>query len=154
MLRPHMIRLLVAAAFLAVITGCSSETSVSGKVTYKGAPVTAGSVTLVASNGQVYSGNLGPDGTYQIAGVPTGEVQIAVVGANAASGNKPPPARGGGGAGGPAGASRGGGAGNPEGQTPVAQATGPVLPKEYGDPRTSGLTGKVKAGEPLNIDLN
>ncbi|HEX3149040.1 MAG TPA: hypothetical protein VHR66_13245 [Gemmataceae bacterium] len=151
MLRHISIRLFVGTALLALVAGCNSQTSVSGKVTYKGTPVSTGSVTLVASNGQVYTGNLNSDGTFQISDVPTGEVQIGIVGANPGSGNKPPPARGGRG---PAGVGRGGGEGNPEGRGAAEQGTGPVIPAQYGDPRTSGLTGKVKAGEPLNIDLN
>ena len=146
------IRLLIVSSLLATIVGCETKTSVSGKVTYQGAPVTAGSVTLVASSGNVYTGNLNPDGTFTIPDVPTGDVQVAVVGANAAGGNKPPPARGAGPVG-AKGVGRGEGAGNPEALPPPPVATGPVLPKQYGDPRTSGLTAKVKAGEPLNIDL-
>jgi hypothetical protein len=153
------VRSLAAAAVVALVAGCGSSTNVTGKVTYKGNPVSTGSITLVASNGTVYSGVLGTDGTFSIPDVPTGDVQVAVVGANPATGTKPPPAgrSAGGGGGGPTpGVGRGGpapgGVETAPSETPPV-ATGPVLPPEYGDPRTSGLTAKIKAGQPLNIDL-
>lgn len=158
------IRFLVLAGIIVAMAGCESSTVVTGKVTYKGEPVSTGSVTLVAKSGAVFTGNLNTDGTFSIPAVPTGEVQIAVVGANPGAGTKPPPPGRGQKGGGPAGIGRGGSAPKdgeapppptPGGSlgAPAPAPKGPVLPAEYGDPRTSGLTGRVKSGEPLNIDL-
>lgn len=148
---------LAGAAVLMMVSGCGSTTNVTGKVTYKGMPVSTGSITLVASNGTAYSGILGTDGSFSIPGVPTGEAQVAVVGANpAAAVPAPPPPPGLPGGGGGGGLGRGSPA--PEGietgpPQPPAIANGPVIPPQYADPRTSGLTVKIKAGEPVSIDL-
>jgi hypothetical protein len=131
--------------------GCSSSTEVKGTVKYKGTPVAGGSITLVASDGTVHSGTLGPDGSFSIPGVPTGDVRVAVVAAIAPSDPTPPKS--------PRGPAGEGVAGRkprePDPGAPPApkKGTGPVVPTEYGDPRTSGLTATIKAGEPLNIEL-
>jgi len=151
------LRLLFASAFLATMVGCSSSTIVNGKVTYKGVAVSAGSITLVDSNGNVYSATLSSDGTFSIPAVPTGTVQVAVVGSNSTTGTKPPPAgRGKGGSSSVVGRD-GTPSENPDTgppPPPTPKASGPVLPQQFADPRTSGLTATIKAGQPVNIDLN
>jgi hypothetical protein len=145
------LRLLALAAVLAA--GCNSTADITGKVTYKGAPLSGGSLTLVASDGNVFSAQLLSDGTFTITGVPTGDAKIAVVGGSPGAGVKQPPA----GRGGPraAAAGRGGPKENSEAAPPepAGPPPGPVLPSQYGDPNSSGLTVKVKAGQPINIDL-
>src|SRR4051794_30299750 len=86
------LRLLALSAVLAA--GCNSSTDVTGKVTYKGAPMSGGSLTLVASDGNVFSAQLNSDGTFSMVGVPTGDAKIAIVGGSPAAGTKPPAGRG------------------------------------------------------------
>jgi hypothetical protein len=148
------LRLVAASGLLALVAGCGSVTDVTGKVTYKGAPLPGGAITVVASDGTVHSGNVGADGTFALTGVPTGKAKIAVVAGSAAQ-NKPPPNRGGdGGPGKGMGSSgRGPREANPEAPAAPPTPTGPVLPAQYGDPSTSGLTVTITAGQPVNIDL-
>lgn len=58
--------------------------TVSGKVTWKGAPLTEGTITFVnPQQGLPYSASIGPDGSYALVGpfngaIPVGEYQVAV----------------------------------------------------------------------------
>jgi hypothetical protein len=65
--------LLVCATTVLALTasGCGhGSAEVSGTVTYAGQPVTGGSVILYCSDGQIFCGNIAPDGTYSIPNVP------------------------------------------------------------------------------------
>jgi hypothetical protein len=141
-------RAALVVAVLAFTSGCGSRTAVTGKVSYRGAPVSGGSVTLVASDGTAYAGTIQADGTYSISDVPTGSVRIGVAGpAKPGAGSRV----------GPSGRADAGAIGRGKAPDAPAEETkappGPPVPDNYLDPRTSGLTGTVKAGEPLNIDL-
>src|SRR5687768_5398937 len=67
----------LAVAGLIFLTGCGAKTStVSGKVTYQGQPVTGGSVTLMpqsggegtpAASGKPAAANVQPDGSFTMA---------------------------------------------------------------------------------------
>lgn len=122
-----------------IAMGCGTKASnVSGKVTYKGQALTAGTVTLIPSDGVVRTGTIGTDGSYKIENVPAGAVKIGVT-TPAARGNKPPP----------------GGRGETPAPAAPAPAAGAVsVPENYRDAATSGLTGEVKAGEPLDIKID
>ncbi|AMV29612.1 hypothetical protein VT84_34780 [Gemmata sp. SH-PL17] len=70
-------------AFLAGlgVLGCGSKTptgEVYGTVTYKNAPVSAGTVKFIPEKGEPVSADLGPDGTYRATGVPAGKAKIAI----------------------------------------------------------------------------
>jgi hypothetical protein len=62
---------------LAICTGCSSKGTVSGKVTYQGKPVPAGTIIFVPQAGGGFSANI-RDGEYKIEHLPEGPVKIAV----------------------------------------------------------------------------
>jgi hypothetical protein len=155
-------------AVVLALSGCGGTTSVSGKVTHDGKPVVWGGVTLVDSTGTYHQGDIKPNGTYQIDNVPTGPVKIGV------TSPKPPeekPGRGGKTA--PGGNAAAGGGKGPAGQpedprekflrdqgiTPNQPPPPPppgawfALPEKARDPMTSGLTGTVAAGKPLDIDV-
>jgi len=68
----------VLAVFLAVNTGCGGSTgTVTGKVSFQGKVVSAGTVILLAEDGTKVSTRIRPDGTYR-ASLPVGFVKIAV----------------------------------------------------------------------------
>jgi hypothetical protein len=72
---------LVAAVCLglAALAGCEKgRATVSGKVTFNGQALTAGTVSFVAGPNRVGSDVIHPDGTYTIADAPIGDVTITV----------------------------------------------------------------------------
>lgn len=71
--------LLVAALLATTLPGCSQSTgTVSGKVTFQGQPVAAGSVTFIHADGPTRSGSI-REGSYSVAKVPAGACTILVV---------------------------------------------------------------------------
>jgi hypothetical protein len=61
------------------VAGCGkSSSSVSGKVAYKGQPVKGGIVTFFGNNNWTGNSAISEDGSYSIAQVPKGTVQITV----------------------------------------------------------------------------
>jgi len=67
---------------LVLVIGCRSKNpnaaaSVSGKVTYKGAPVPGGSIVFRPQSGN-YAGGLTPDGSYSITDMPSGDMTVTV----------------------------------------------------------------------------
>jgi hypothetical protein len=67
-----------------LVLGCSkgggANSSVHGKVTYKGAPVTAGSVRFHPADGSggEYKGFINKSGEYSVVGLPSGEMIVTV----------------------------------------------------------------------------
>jgi hypothetical protein len=117
-------------------SGCGSSTSVSGKVSYKGAPVKGGTVTFYNASNWTGSSPISADGSYKIDKVPSGPVKIAVEtktakpNPRAARMPQPPPDA-------PA---QGGiyGGGDPDRYVQI--------PDKYEDKDRSGLTYDVKSG--------
>jgi hypothetical protein len=63
------------------LPGCGlAGGQISGKVRFNGSPVKSGWVTLTYTNGNhaPVSGFIQPDGTYRIAGCPSGEARVTV----------------------------------------------------------------------------
>jgi hypothetical protein len=127
--------------------GCEpTKTTASGTVTYRGKPVTWGSVALVAADGVTYPGVLQADGSFRIPGVPVGPARVLV-----RNPDEPPVLKG-----------------------RVARVTGPApddrkvpqflpplaieewvpVPEKYADPARSGLSVEVRPGRPLQIQLD
>jgi hypothetical protein len=73
---------LLVALVLGLVAGCAKNpqapAKVSGSVTYKGNPVTAGNVTFHSQDKGSYNTSLSPDGTYKITDVPKGELVVTV----------------------------------------------------------------------------
>jgi len=123
-----------------VAAGCGSGSgSVSGKVTYKGAPVTGGNLTFIPPAGlATISVPINEDGTYSAAKVPAATVKICVE----TESIKPKPG------------------GTPKYQPPPGATpppgylSGPVIkgvyvkiPDKYANPDTTDLTYTVKSGK-------
>jgi hypothetical protein len=58
--------------------GCGKSGTVSGKVSYHGETLGSGTVLFFAPGQKSVKSEIAPDGTYTIAGIPTGTVKIAV----------------------------------------------------------------------------
>jgi hypothetical protein len=151
--------LLTLPLFLVVVSGCKTSRTpakVSGKVTYKGEPVPAGSITFhPKEGGGTYPYTLNPDGTYSGSDLPTGEMVVTVE--TESANPKAHSLEYGGG--------KGKGAGPneymkkmkergmvPEG--PANKGTYVPIPKKYADPKTSDLRADLKKGNnPNDFDL-
>src|SRR5262249_61153005 len=75
---PNRVMRWLALALLAGACGCA-RTTVQGTVTYRGRPVTHGSVIFLSADRTVRSGVIGPTGTYTVTGVHPGPVKIGVI---------------------------------------------------------------------------
>lgn len=100
------------------LTGCGgdSATTVHGKVTYKGQPVTSGLINFQLSGGKVYGGEIGSDGSYSYE-LPPGEYRVRID----APGPRPPWKEG----------------------DPEPKPTPRLAPEKYADYASSGLTATV-----------
>jgi hypothetical protein len=145
---PLVIRTIPLLMLLAAV-GCGGSTAlVTGKVTYKGEPLTSGSVVFYGDNGKVDSGLLDADGNYTIARAPVGVVKVAVLASKSSKSSRGGP---------PVGPPLG--KGKPKKGTEevkpipetVLQST---IPERYKDAQTSGLVYTVDSGQQvINIDL-
>jgi hypothetical protein len=72
--------LILAVGLLAGCGGGKKKLSLSGKVTYKGEPVTGGSVTLHPTDGKTkpLTAPLNADGTYSVTPPALGEMKVAI----------------------------------------------------------------------------
>lgn len=71
----------LAAGLVLVATGCGGgrdTATVTGRVTYKGQPLTAGSVAIHVAGRRPATGPINPDGTYRVEQAPVGEAKVAV----------------------------------------------------------------------------
>jgi hemoglobin len=101
--------------------------SVSGRITYKGKPLPAGSVTFNKAKA-AYVAKIQPDGTYELKNLPDDSYQIAIETASAKAPTK-------------------------DGREKPAEFV--PIPAQYADPLRSGLTAEIKAGSnTLDFDLN
>jgi hypothetical protein len=129
------------AASLAALTGCGGTTAtVSGRVTFGGAPLPGGSVQFLTPGG-AYVAEIGPDGSYLLSGIPSGPAKISVTCQDphyadymkqlASSGRDPKAKR-------------------PKGKPEDFNR----IPARFSDPSTSGLAYEVEPGNQThNLDL-
>jgi hypothetical protein len=123
--------LLLAGTLLA--GGCGKSTgSVSGKVTYKGQPLSSGKVTFLGERASAF-GLIGPDGTYSIPNAPAGQVTITVENLKVVKSMTMDPSKMGGSA----------------SDAPPVRPSEPAVeaPIGYADAKTSRLTYEVKSGQ-------
>jgi hypothetical protein len=75
-------RWLVFAAVAALVVptvGCARPHSrVHGKITYRGTPVAGGTIIFMGPDNQTYPARIGSDGSYNVASVPRGHLQISI----------------------------------------------------------------------------
>jgi hypothetical protein len=130
-LRARVLTTVSLALTVSLVAGCGSRTKetaeVSGTVSYKGQPVTAGVVKFFPeAGGDPAETPLGPDGTYRATGVPVGPCKVAVETLRFKTMTPPPP----------------GMAKQMGGPRPVYVP----IPEKYERPDSSGLTFDVKKG--------
>jgi hypothetical protein len=110
---------------IAVLTGCGdgggATTSVQGKITYEGKPVTTGVINFQPARGQPLGGGIQADGSYAF-DLPPGDYRVRI---------DAPPAV-------PAGYKEGG---------PVPKLPPRLVPERYADYNTSDLTATVSGEE-------
>jgi hypothetical protein len=133
---------------LVVAIGCDkanphAPASVSGKVTYKGEPVTGGTITFhPKTEGPSPTTTINADGTYTITDSPAGDFTVTVETESINPSKKAPQYPGAGKAGGATTSS-------PMPGSPPTAAAGKYvkIPQKYADPKTSTLTAKLGAGK-------
>jgi hypothetical protein len=113
----------LAVASLVLVAGCGGPGTLTGKVTFKGQPMTAGLVTVYDSSSAAQSGQIHSDGTYLVGNITPGPVKIGV---------KTVKAR--------------GSIMHPE---DVKDPYGPYvqIPRKYADPNSSGFKTDIKTGK-------
>ena len=126
-------RHILPATVLLFAVGCGGTGNLAGKVTFKGAPLPGGLVTVTTiADGEVrtYPGRIQSDGSYNVPNVPTGPGKVSVATVKAM--------------------------GNIQHPEDVKEPYGKwvQIPKHYGNADKSGFKAEIKTGKnELNIDL-
>ncbi len=174
--------LLTLPLYAALVIGCSkgnpnAPATVTGKVTYNGAPVTGGMVVFHPKEGGMYTAAISPEGTYSVSDLPIGDATVTVDTESINPNAKMPEYKGGNsGPGGGVGKAMysqmmggtKGSKGAPGGQSHKAEKMSPMpegankagggtyvkIPEKYKDPEKSGLTTTLKRGsQTYDIEL-
>jgi hypothetical protein len=130
-------RMLIVCSLALIVAGCSNKptalNNVTGKVLYKGVPLTTGLIvfspdTTRGESGKIAFSKINPDGTYTIItgeapGATAGWYRVAVAALSGSSGSADPNA--------------------------VS-----LIPDRYRDPMLSQLQCEVKAGRDNHLDFN
>ena len=114
---------------------------VNGTVTYRGKPITCGSVILCGSDGRQLQGQIKPDGSFSVAKVPEGNVRIAVISVDRTT---PSPR---------ATQPADGTLAPADGEGPATSSEHTPIPNEFSDVNRSGLLMKVHGPTNHNLDL-
>jgi hypothetical protein len=155
---------LIFSLFLLPVFGCTTgnvhaPAKLSGKITYAGNSVTAGTLLFYTGDSGVYPAVINSDGTYSATDLPAGDLVVTIETESANPNVKKQEYKGGAGGGGmyPGGKAPAGGAGDHKGpgaqNSPkpenAPQGGGPYvkIPSKYSDKNKSGLTVKLSAGK-------
>ncbi|HBI43626.1 MAG TPA: hypothetical protein DDY78_12370 [Planctomycetales bacterium] len=147
---------LVLPLCLVVVYGCekanpNAAASVTGKVTYKGQPVTGGMLMFnpkTEAGGVVSPASLNPDGTYSLTEAPSGDFTVTVDTESLNPDKKAQAYPGSGGKEMPSSIP----ANAPKATLPEGKYV--KIPKKYSDPKESTLTAKLTSGkQTLNFEL-
>lgn len=139
----------------------NAPSNISGKVTYKGAPVTGGNIGFAAVDGMgAGSANIRPDGTYSTTNVPAGDMIVTVETESINPNIKPTEYKGGnskmpGGGGGPAPGSKRQMVSSPKpSYAAKSEAVYVKIPAKYAKKNTSTLKTTLKPGNnTVDFDL-
>jgi hypothetical protein len=130
----HSLIPLALSLGLTLGTGCAGKsratTTVSGQVTYRGAPVTVGVIYFHGPDDQVAMGTIAVDGTFTATDVPVGAVRVSLQ-------VRDP---------GVYGQQLGKGAANPPGKTGTDPVRVTSVPAKFADPQTSGVRYVIEPG--------
>lgn len=149
----HPIFTLVPAALLVALSGCGGDVprgKLHGTVKYQGKPVAHGTLIFLGSDNQTYPADLGKDGRYTVDRIPFGSIKVAIQQSPArpAPKNDPGAARAKGGMGETKDAAR------PAPPPDEPKANWVVLPPQYQQAETSGLSFEMKAADQeWSVDL-
>ncbi len=142
-MRRGLLRLVATSLLVPVAAwGCGGSdperpetTPVRGTVSYKGSPVTKGTITFQSDQGHTATGEIGPDGTYSLStfgpgdGAVPGHHRVMIVSNTADPGLIP-------------------------GSSPGYKPPQDLVPKKYANLQSSGLEATVtKGGEPIDFPL-
>jgi len=136
--------LILPLASLFLVLGCrrgnpNAPVSVTGKVSYKGQPVTAGTLVFHTDSNAAYPGTINSDGTYAAHQIPSGPMVVTIETESANPGRKM--------------ATYGGGKGKgmlgpmPEGRTASSGGAYVKIPSKYADKKTSPLKVTLTDGK-------
>lgn len=127
----HCWRPLTSCWVLLIVMGCGSGAktgTVTGVVTFEGAPVKAGTIAFVAADGIPHHADIQADGTYRVENVPVGEAIVVVNAPPVDDPNKHMRIK-------------------EQKEAPTTQLPPPPFPARYFDMATSDLRCPVKSGE-------
>jgi hypothetical protein len=129
-------------------TGCGGTGTVSGKVTYKGKPVPSGTITFQGSDGNPVSAQLDKEGNYTARNVKTGDAKVTITAIDESKMLEFAEAL----------KKQRRGEGPKPGDKPVIpqmpKGALNLVPAQYGQFDTSGLTATIKSGSNTqNFDL-
>jgi hypothetical protein len=158
-LRLSMVFLLLMSFAVGCGTNTNTPASISGKVTYKGQVVTAGTITFQMNEGGAYTRAIPAGGTYSIPDLPAGEAVVVIETESANPAKKKEEYKGGSG--------KFKTAGPPSGKAPQASpppdgvaaggSSGGAyvpIPEKYASPKTSPLRVTIQAGsQTRNFEL-
>lgn len=130
-----MNRCLALLSLLAISVGCGSSgstTTVSGKITYNGRPVTTGLINFMVEGGRPLGGGIQPDGSFSF-DLPPGNYKVRI--------DSPPPM------------APGSVEGQPVAPTPAGKPPQGQVPPKFANYDSSGLTLAVGADSPQQQDF-
>jgi hypothetical protein len=156
MKRTHVLPLLFLL-FAVALLGCGGKNSVapakvSGSLTYKGQPITAGTMAFHTPEGVAYAAQISADGTYSAEDLPEGDLVVTVstehlnpakksaagTGKDSEKRTKMMQSR-----------------EQPKGEAVVPKEPYLKIPEKYSNPKTSTLTVTLKSGRQVhNVDLD
>jgi uncharacterized protein YxeA len=147
---------LLAVVLLIGVSACASKRiapgKVTGLVTYKGEPLKSGNLTFhTKDNKGNYQSSLNTDGKYEVFELPVGTHDVTIE-TESLNPNRKVPTYGGAMGKGKAGEQQRVMMGAPDPKTLAERWR--AIPKKYADPKTSGLTATITAGnQSVNFDL-